>query len=74
MPVDVSDAAAVESAATTLEQTFGPIDVWVNNAMLSVFSPVKEMSAEEYRRVTEVTYLAFLSFPQSYHKFLFDIS
>src|SRR5271166_5593858 len=57
LPVDVSDAAAVESAAATLEQTLGPIDVWVNNAMLSVFSPVKEMSAEEYRRVTEVTYL-----------------
>ena len=60
LPVDVSDAAAVESAATTLEQTFGPIDVWVNNAMLSVFSPVKEMSAEEYRRVTEVTYLGYV--------------
>src|SRR5208337_2924339 len=54
------DAAAVESAATTLEQTFGPIDVWINNAMLSVFSPVKEMSAEEYRRVTEVTYLGYV--------------
>ena len=40
LPVDVSDAAAVESAAATVEQTFGPIDVWVNNAMLSVFSPV----------------------------------
>ncbi len=60
LPVDVSDAAAVESAATTLEQTFGPIDVWINNAMLSVFSPVKEMSAEEYRRVTEVTYLGYV--------------
>jgi len=60
LPVDVSDAAAVESAAATLEQIFGPIDVWVNNAMLSVFSPVKEMSAEEYRRVTVVTYLGYV--------------
>ena len=40
---------------------FGPIDVWVNNAMLSVFSPVKEMRPEEYRRVTEVTYLGYVN-------------
>jgi NAD(P)-dependent dehydrogenase (short-subunit alcohol dehydrogenase family) len=40
-----------------VDSTFGPIDVWVNNAMVSVFSPVHEMTAEEYRRVTEVTYL-----------------
>ncbi len=60
LPADVSDAEAVEAAAATVEQTFGPIDVWVNNAMLSVFSPVKEMRAEEYRRVTEVTYLGYV--------------
>ena len=48
---------AVEAAAAAVEETFGPIDVWVNNAMVSVFSPVKEMTPEEYRRVTEVTYL-----------------
>ena len=47
----------VEAAATAVERAFGPIDVWVNNAMVSVFSPVKEMKPEEYRRVTEVTYL-----------------
>jgi len=40
-----------------LECAFGPIDVWVNNARVSVFAPVKQMSAEDYRRVTEVTYL-----------------
>jgi NAD(P)-dependent dehydrogenase (short-subunit alcohol dehydrogenase family) len=61
LPVDVSDAAAVEAAATAVEEAFGPIDVWVNNAMLSVFSPVKEMRAEEYRRVTEVTYLGYVN-------------
>ncbi len=57
LPADVADAEAVEAAASAVEQAFGPIDVWVNNAMVSVFSPVAQMSAEEYRRVTEVTYL-----------------
>jgi len=46
--VDVSDADAVEEAAATVEATFGPIDVWVNNGMLSVFSPVKEMTALKF--------------------------
>jgi NAD(P)-dependent dehydrogenase (short-subunit alcohol dehydrogenase family) len=54
---DVSDAAAVERAASRTEAELGPIDVWINNAMVSVLSPVKEMTADEYRRVTEVTYL-----------------
>jgi NAD(P)-dependent dehydrogenase (short-subunit alcohol dehydrogenase family) len=54
---DVADAAKIEEAATAVEQRFGPIDTWINNAMVSVFSPVKEMTAEEFRRVTEVTYL-----------------
>ncbi len=57
IPCDVADAAAVEAAAEQIERELGPIDVWVNNAMVSVFSPVKDMKAEEYRRVTEVTYL-----------------
>ena len=56
IPADVSDAAAVEAAAARVEEELGPIDVWVNDAMVSVFSPVKEMEADEYRRVTE--YLA----------------
>jgi NADP-dependent 3-hydroxy acid dehydrogenase YdfG len=55
--VDVADAGAVEGAAETAEQELGPIDVWVNNAMVSVFSPVHELTADEVRRVTEVTYL-----------------
>ncbi len=54
---DVSDAAQVEAAAESVEASAGPIDVWVNNAMVSVFSPISEISPEEYRRVTEVTYL-----------------
>src|ERR1051326_6836108 len=57
IPTDVADATAVEQAAALVEQQFGPIDIWVNNAMASVFSPVKEMQPEEYKRVTEVTYL-----------------
>jgi short-subunit dehydrogenase len=60
LPVDVADAEAVESAANEVEQRFGPIDVWVNNAMASVFSPVKQMMAEEFKRVTEVTYLGYV--------------
>lgn len=57
VPTDVADPEAVEAAAETVERQLGPIDVWVNNAMVSVFSPVKEMKAEEYKRATEVTYL-----------------
>lgn len=59
-PLDVSDAEAVDQAASRLEAEFGPIDVWVNDAMASVFSPVKEMKPEEYKRVTEVTYLGYV--------------
>jgi NAD(P)-dependent dehydrogenase (short-subunit alcohol dehydrogenase family) len=57
LPTDVSNADAVEAAAQAVEDHFGPLDVWVNNAMVSVFSPVMKMKPEEYRRVTEVTYL-----------------
>jgi short-subunit dehydrogenase len=57
LPVDVADADRVEAAAAEVEEKLGPIDVWVNNAMTSVFSPVKEMKPEEFKRVTEVTYL-----------------
>ncbi len=57
LPTDVSDAAQVEAAAQMVEEEFGPIDTWVNNAMVSVFSPIKEMTAEEFKRVTDVTYL-----------------
>jgi short-subunit dehydrogenase len=57
LPTDVSDAGQVERAAAAVEEEFGPIDVWVNNAMVSVFSPVKEMTADDFKRVTDVTYL-----------------
>jgi short-subunit dehydrogenase len=57
VPTDVANSAAVEQAANSVERKLGPIDIWVNNAMASVFSPVKEMEPEEYKRVTEVTYL-----------------
>jgi NAD(P)-dependent dehydrogenase (short-subunit alcohol dehydrogenase family) len=50
----------VELAAAAVEEELGPIDVWVNNAMVSVFSPVKEMTADDFRRVTEVTYLGYV--------------
>ncbi len=54
---DVADGAAVDAAATTVEDELGPIDVWINNAMTSVFAPFTEISDDEFRRVTEVTYL-----------------
>ena len=57
LPTDVADADAVEAAAKAVEEQLGPIDIWINNAMTSVFSPFKEMGADEFRRVTEVTYL-----------------
>jgi NAD(P)-dependent dehydrogenase (short-subunit alcohol dehydrogenase family) len=57
LPCDVADARALEAAAAEVEREFGPIDIWINNAMASVFSPVRLMEMEEYRRVTEVTYL-----------------
>lgn len=55
--IDVADAEAVEKAAAAFEDELGPIDVWVNNAMTSVFAPVHELDAAEVKRVTEVTYL-----------------
>jgi NAD(P)-dependent dehydrogenase (short-subunit alcohol dehydrogenase family) len=57
LPCDVADACAVERAAADVEDRWGGIDVWINNAMVSVFSPAIEMRAEEFERVTRVTYL-----------------
>ncbi len=54
---DLSEYDQVEAAAERIENEFGPISIWVNNAMLGIFSPVKEMKPDEYKRVTEVTYL-----------------
>ncbi len=55
--VDVASAADVERAAEQVERTVGPIDVWVNNAMTTIFAPIKEITPDEFKRVTEVTYL-----------------
>ncbi|MGI8788862.1 MAG: SDR family oxidoreductase [Pyrinomonadaceae bacterium] len=57
---DVADPETTERAAAETEKAFGEIDIWINDAMVSVFSPVKEMKPEEYKRVTEVTYLGFV--------------
>ncbi|MDA0427011.1 SDR family oxidoreductase [Stutzerimonas frequens] len=54
---DVADAPALEAAATRVEAELGPIDVWVNAAMATVFGPFSALTPEEIRRVTEVTYL-----------------
>jgi len=60
LPTDVADAEQVEAAARQVEKRLGPIDIWVNNAMASVFSPIKEMTAAEFERVTQVTYLGYV--------------
>jgi NAD(P)-dependent dehydrogenase (short-subunit alcohol dehydrogenase family) len=57
LPTDVADPDQVEAAAANVEREFGPIDVWVNNAMTTIFSPFVEIKPDEYRRATEVTYL-----------------
>ncbi|HKY09610.1 MAG TPA: SDR family oxidoreductase [Candidatus Binatia bacterium] len=60
LPTDVAHPDQVEAAAEAIEQRFGSIDIWINNAMVSVFSPIKAMTPEEFRRVTEVTYLGYV--------------
>ena len=60
VPTDMADPDQAEAAAAAVEEAYGPIDIWVNNAMASVFSPVKDMTPEDYRRVTEVTYLGYV--------------
>ncbi len=60
LPTDVADFDQVDAAATKVEDTFGPIDIWVNVAFTSVFAPFTEIAADEFRRVTEVTYLGFV--------------
>ena len=59
-PTDVSDYAKVREAARRVEESFEPIDVWINVAFATVFAPFSEISPEEYRRVTEVSYLGFV--------------
>jgi NAD(P)-dependent dehydrogenase (short-subunit alcohol dehydrogenase family) len=57
VPVDVADPERIEQAAERIEAELGAIDIWVNNAMTTVFAPVAEITADEFRRTTEVTYL-----------------
>jgi NAD(P)-dependent dehydrogenase (short-subunit alcohol dehydrogenase family) len=56
LPTDVADAAAVDAPATAAEQALGPIDLWVNDAMVTVFAGFQEVEPEEYQRATDVTY------------------
>lgn len=60
IPADVADANAIDHAAEQVEQELGPIDVWVNDAMTTIFAPVQEITPEEFKRTTEVTYLGFV--------------
>jgi NAD(P)-dependent dehydrogenase (short-subunit alcohol dehydrogenase family) len=60
IPTDVADYGQLDQAASQVEDSFGPIDVWVNVAFTSVFAPFHQISAEEFRRVTEVSYLGFV--------------
>jgi NAD(P)-dependent dehydrogenase (short-subunit alcohol dehydrogenase family) len=58
--LDVADYKEVDAAADRIERELGPIDVWINNAMATVFSPFMRMTSEEFRRATEVTYLGYV--------------
>jgi NADP-dependent 3-hydroxy acid dehydrogenase YdfG len=57
LPLDVADHAAVFNAAERVERELGPIDIWTNNAMTTIFAPLAEIEPEEFKRATEVTYL-----------------
>jgi|SRR3954451_3939340 len=57
LPVDLADWEGVNSAARAVEEAFGPIDIWINNAMATIFAPFKDVEPDEFRRATEVTYL-----------------
>ncbi len=57
LAVDVANAGQVDDAAERVEREFGPIDIWINNAMTTVFAPFVEITPEEFQRATEVTYL-----------------
>lgn len=60
LPTDVANAQQLDNAADQVEQKFGPIDIWVNDAMTTIFAPVWEITPDEFRRATEVTYLGFV--------------
>ena len=60
LPTDVAVAEQVDAAAQAVEEAFGPIDVWVNCAMTTVFAPFHEITPQEFRRVLEVTCLGYV--------------
>jgi NAD(P)-dependent dehydrogenase (short-subunit alcohol dehydrogenase family) len=60
LPLDVADAEAVDDAAARVEEGLGSLDVWINNAMGTLFAPVSDTTPEEFRRATEVTYLGYV--------------
>ena len=60
IPADTSDYAALDAAAERAEQELGPIDIWVNNAMATIFAPFADIAPEDFRRVTDVTYHGFV--------------
>ena len=60
LPADVADADAVENAARQVESALGPVDIWINCAMATIFAPVHEITPDEFRRATEVTYLGYV--------------
>ncbi|HEX2573606.1 MAG TPA: SDR family oxidoreductase [Polyangia bacterium] len=60
IPCDVADAEAIEQAAARVEAELGPIDIWINCAMVTVFGEFLDLTAEEFDRVTDVTYLGFV--------------
>src|SRR5207244_11028517 len=60
LPCDVADEGQVEAAADRVERELGPIDIWINNAMTTVFGRFESLRPDEFRRVTEVTYLGYV--------------
>ncbi|MBV0881266.1 SDR family oxidoreductase [Noviherbaspirillum sp. L7-7A] len=60
IPTDVADPDQVEAAAARVEEALGPIDIWINNAMATIFAPLSKISPEDYRRVTDVTYHGYV--------------
>jgi short-subunit dehydrogenase len=60
LTADVAQAQQIEGAAEQVEREFGPIEIWVNNAMATIFAPFEQITPEEFKRATEVTYLGFV--------------
>jgi NAD(P)-dependent dehydrogenase (short-subunit alcohol dehydrogenase family) len=60
LSLDVADAEAVENAALQVESAFGPLDIWINNAMATVVAPLIDTRPDEFKRATEVIYLGFV--------------